>query len=163
MGLYRDGTPKSGGVYIIKRADSPFRAFSIVRNPEEFGRIAINSAKQIILQRLNEIKKDTIYSEFKAKEGELIIGYIQRIRGDMIFVDLGSYEGILPRKNQIPNEHYQISDRVKTIIEEVKKTKKGNVSVVLSRASNNFVKKLFEIEIPEIYDNSIQIYRNLRT
>jgi len=85
-------------------------------NPEEFGRIAIYSAKQIILQRLKELKKDNIFSEFKQKEGEITIGYIQRIRGDVIYVDLGNYEGILPKKNQIPGEQYNASDKVKAIV-----------------------------------------------
>ena len=67
-------------------------------NPEDFGRIAIHAAKQIVIQRLKEIKKDNIFSDFKEKKDELIIGYIQRIRGDNIFVDLGNYEGILPKK-----------------------------------------------------------------
>ena len=131
-------------------------------NPEEFGRIAIHSAKQIILQRLREIKKDNIFSDFKAKEGELIIGYIQRIRGDTIYVDLGNYEGVLPKKNRNPHEVYQQGDRIKTIIEEVKKTNKGNISVILSRTSTNFVKKLFEVEIPEIYDKTVQIEKIVR-
>src|SRR4030042_1255780 len=121
-------------------------------NPEDFGRIAIHSAKQIILQRLREIKKDSIYSDFKAKEGELIIGYVQRIKGDTIYVDLGNYEGVLPKKNKSPLETYRQGDRIKTIIEEVKKSGKGSVSIILSRTSSNFVKKLFEVEIPEIYN-----------
>jgi len=131
-------------------------------NPENFGRIAIHSAKQIIMQRLREIKKDNIYSDFKDKEGELIIGYIQRIRGDTIYVDLGNYEGVLPKKNQAPHENYQQGERLKTIIEEVKKNKKGNVMIILSRSSTNFIKKLFEVEIPEIYDNEIHIHKIVR-
>ncbi len=131
-------------------------------NPEDFGRIAIHSAKQIILQRLREIKKDSIYSDYKAKEGELIIGYVQRIKGDTIYVDLGNYEGVLPKKNRSPLETYRQGDRIKTIIEEVKKTGKGSVSVILSRTSTNFVKKLFEVEIPEIYDKTVQIEKIVR-
>lgn len=131
-------------------------------NPEDFGRIAIHSAKQIILQRLKEIKKDTIFSEFKAKEGELIIGYIQRIRGDTIYIDLGTYEGILPKGNQASHENYQVGDRIKTIIEEVKKTQKGNVSVILSRTSVDFIKRLIEVEIPEVYDKAVEIFKIVR-
>ncbi len=131
-------------------------------NPEDFGRIAIHSAKQIILQRLREIKKDSIYSDFKAKEGELIIGYVQRIKGDTIYVDLGNYEGVLPKKNKSPLETYRQGDRIKTIIEEVKKSGKGSVSIILSRTSPNFVKKLFEVEIPEIYDKTVQIEKVVR-
>ena len=131
-------------------------------NPEDFGRIAIHSAKQIILQRLREIKKDSIYSDFKAKEGEIIIGYVQRIKGETIYVDLGNYEGVLPRKNRSSLETYRQGERIKTIIEEVKKTGKGSISVILSRTSTNFVKKLFEVEIPEIYDKTVQIEKIVR-
>jgi N utilization substance protein A len=131
-------------------------------NPEDFGRIAIHSAKQIILQRLRELKKNNIFSEFKDKQGELIIGYIQRIRDDNIYIDLGNYEGVLPKKNQAPHEHYQQGDRIKTIIDEVKKTKKGNITIILSRTSPDFIKRLFEVEIPEIYDNEIQIHKIVR-
>ncbi len=131
-------------------------------NPEDFGRIAIHSAKQIILQRLRELKKSNIFTEFKEKQGELIIGYIQRIRDDNIYIDLGNYEGILPKKNQAPHEHYQQGDRIKTIIDDVKKTKKGNITVLLSRTSPDFIKRLFEVEIPEIYDNEIQIHKIVR-
>lgn len=131
-------------------------------NPEDFGRIAIHSAKQIILQRLREIKKDSIYSDFKAKEGEIIIGYVQRIKGETIYVDLGNYEGVLPKKNRSSLETYRQGDRIKTIIEEVKKTGKGSISIILSRTSTNFVKKLFEVEIPEIYDKTVQIEKIVR-
>ena len=131
-------------------------------NPENFGRIAIHSAKQIILQRLREIKKDSIYSDFKAKEGEIIIGYVQRLKGETIYVDLGNYEGVLPKKYRSPLETYRQGERIKTIIEEVKKTGKGSISVILSRTSTNFVKKLFEVEIPEIYDKTVQIEKIVR-
>ncbi len=131
-------------------------------NPEDFGRIAIHAAKQIILQRLKELKKNNLFSEFKEKEGELIIGYIQRIRGDNIYVDLGSYEGIITKRGQAPHENYQQGERIKALVEEVKKTKKGNVNVILSRTSENFIKKLLEVEIPEIYDKEIQIFKIVR-
>ncbi len=147
---------------IINNDSEPGDMMLVPCNPEDFGRVAIHSAKQVILQRLKEIKKDSIFSDFKTKEGELIIGYIQRIRGDTIYVDLGTYEAVLPKKNQTPHEHYQSRDRIKTIIEAVRKTKRGNVSIILSRSSVDFVKKLIEIEIPEIYDNSVQIFKIVR-
>ena len=131
-------------------------------NPEEFGRIAIHSAKQIILQRLKEIEKNTLFSDFKSKEGELIIGYIQRIRDNSIYVDIGNFEGILPKSNQSPHEVYHTGDRIKTLVQNVKQNKKGNVSVFLTRTSPDFVKKLLEVEIPEIYDKTIQIFKIVR-
>ncbi|MBN2544849.1 MAG: transcription termination factor NusA [Spirochaetes bacterium] len=131
-------------------------------NPEEFGRIAIHSAKQIIFQRLKEMKKDTVYSDYKAKIGELIIGYVQRVRGDTIYIDLGNYEGILPKKNQAAHEIYKPGDRIKTIVEDVKKTNKGNINIILSRTSTEFIKRLLEVEIPEIYDKVIEIKKIAR-
>lgn len=137
-------------------------AMLIPCNPEEFGRIAIHSAKQIILQRLKEIEKHSVFSDLKGKQGELIIGYIQRIRDETIYIDLGSYEGILPKKNQAPHEVYQMGERLKTVVQEVKQNKQGNVSVILSRTSPEFVRKLIELEIPEIYDKTVQIFKIVR-
>ncbi len=131
-------------------------------NPEEFGRIAVHLAKQIILQRLKEIEKNSIYSDFKSKQGELIIGYIQRIKNDTMYVNLGNFEGVLPKTNQAPHESYQVGDRIKALVQDVKSTKQGNISVVLSRRSPEFVKKLIEVEIPEIYDKTIQIFKIVR-
>ena len=131
-------------------------------NPEEFGRIAIHSAKQIILQRLKEIEKNAVFSDLKAKQGELIIGYIQRVKNDTIYVDIGNFEGILPKKNQAPHESYQIGERIKTLVCDVKQTKNGNVSAILTRTSPDFVRKLIEVEIPEIYDKTVQIFKIAR-
>jgi transcription termination/antitermination protein NusA len=131
-------------------------------NPEEFGRIAIHSAKQIILQRLKEIEKNTVFSDLKSKQGELIIGYIQRVRNDAIYVDIGNFEGVLPKRNQSPHETYAVGERIKTLVSEVKQTKNGNINVVLTRTSADFVKKLIEVEIPEIYDKTVQIFKIVR-
>jgi transcription termination/antitermination protein NusA len=131
-------------------------------NPEEFGRIAIHSAKQIILQRLKEIEKNAVFSDLKAKQGELIIGYIQRIKNETIYVDIGNFEGILPKKNQAPHESYQVGERIKTLVCDVKQTKNGNVSAILTRTSPDFVKKLIEVEIPEIYDKTVQVFKIVR-
>lgn len=131
-------------------------------NPEEFGSIAINSAKQIILQKLKEIEKNTKFSDFKAKEGEIIIGYVQRIRNNNIYVDLGKIEGVLTKKNQSPLENYQVGDRIKCLVEQVVKNKNGNLNVLLSRTSPDFIKKLMEIEIPEIYEKIVNIFKIVR-
>jgi len=131
-------------------------------NPEEFGSIAINSAKQIILQKLKEIEKNSKFSDLKAKQGELIIGYVQRIKNNNIYVDLGKSEGILPKKNQSPLENYQIGDRIKCLVEEVVKTNSGNTNVILTRTSPEFIKKLLEVEIPEIYEKVVNIFKIVR-
>lgn len=131
-------------------------------NPEDFGTIAINSAKQIILQKLKEIEKNVKFSDFKSKEGEIIIGYVQRIKNNNIYVDLGKIEGVLPRKNQSPLENYQVGDRIKCLVESVIKNKNNNISVLLSRVSPEFIKKLLEIEIPEIYEKIVNIFKIVR-
>ncbi len=130
-------------------------------NPQDFGRAAVQSAKQKAKQMLRDIQKDTLYSEFKEKEGEMIIGYYQRERNGDIFVDLGKTEGLLPRRFQSPRESYQPNDRIKAVIHEVEKTAMG-LRIILSRTHTDLVTKLFELEVPEIYDNSIEIFKIVR-
>ena len=130
-------------------------------NPKEFDRAAIQSARQRAWQNLREIQKDTLYSEFKDKEGEMIIGYYQREKNGNIFVDLGKTEGILPKKYQSPREEYHMGDRIKSYIYEVNKNQNG-LQIVLSRTHADFVKKVFELEVPEIYDKTVEIYKIVR-
>lgn len=130
-------------------------------DPKSFDRLAVQSAKQNAKQNLREIQKDTLYSEFKEKVGEMIIGYYQRERNDNIFVDLGKTEGILPRRFQSPREVYRPNDRLKCLIYEVNKTP-GGLQIVLSRSHAEFVKKVFELEVPEIYDKTIEVFKIVR-
>jgi N utilization substance protein A len=130
-------------------------------NPREFDRVSVQSAKQKARQSLREIQKDTLYSEFKDKVGEMIIGYYQRERNGNIYVDLGKTEGILPKKYQSPREIYHPNDRIKALIYEVVKTPTG-LQIVLSRNHAEFVKKIFELEVPEIYDKTIEIFKIVR-
>ena len=130
-------------------------------NPKEFDRVSVQSAKQKARQGLREIQKDTLYSEFKDKVGEMIIGYYQRERNGNIYVDLGTTEGILPKKYQSPREIYHPNDRIKALIYEVVKTPTG-LQIVLSRNHSEFVKKIFELEVPEIYDKTIEIMKIVR-
>ncbi len=130
-------------------------------DPKDFDRISIQSAKQKARQTLREIQKDTLYSEFKSKEGEMIIGYYQREKDGDIFIDLGKTEGLLPKRLQSPREYYHQGDRIKTLIYSVEKAPKG-VSIILSRTHTDFVKKLFEIEVPEVYDRTVEIYKIVR-
>jgi N utilization substance protein A len=125
-------------------------------NPEEFGRIAAQTARQVVRQRLREIEKDVVYNEYKQREGEMIVGYYQRERAGMIYINLGRAEGIMPRSHQSPREHYKIGDRVKALLLEVRKDAKGP-QIVLSRAHPDFIKKIFELEVPEIADGTIVI------
>jgi len=130
-------------------------------DPLEFDRGAIQSAKQNAKQTLREINKDTLYSEYKGKEGEMIIGYHQRERNGNIFVDLGKIEGILPKRFQSPRESYRPNDRIKALIYEVNKTPAG-LQVILSRTHTDFVRRVFELEVPEIYDNTVEIFKIVR-
>ena len=130
-------------------------------NPKEFDRVSVQSAKQKAKQTLREIQKDTLYSEFKDKVGEMIIGYYQRERNGNIFVDLGKIEGILPKKYQSPREIYRPNDRIKALIYEVNKTPSG-LQIVLSRTHTDFVKRIFELEVPEVYDQTVEIFKIVR-
>jgi len=130
-------------------------------NPMEFDRGAVQSAKQKARQNLREIQKDTLYSEFKEKEGEMIIGYYQRERNGNIFVDLGKTEGLLPKRYQSPREIYRPNDRIRAYIHEVAKAANG-LQIILSRTHPEFVKKIFELEVPEIYDGTVEIFKIVR-
>lgn len=130
-------------------------------DPTGFDRGAVQSAKQNAKQTLREINKDTLYSEYKGKEGEMIIGYHQRERNGNIFVDLGKIEGILPKRFQSPRETYRANDRIKALIYEVNKTPSG-LQVILSRTHTEFVRRIFELEVPEIYDNTVEIFKIVR-
>ncbi|HEY8462516.1 MAG TPA: transcription termination factor NusA [Bacillota bacterium] len=124
--------------------------------PKEFGRIAAQTAKQVVVQRIREAERSIIYEEFANRVGDLITGIVQRFEQRNIFVDLGRLEGILPANEQMPNERYEQGTRLKTYIVEVKKTTKGP-QVLLSRARTGLLKRLLELEVPEIQDGLVEI------
>ena len=130
-------------------------------DPKQFDRIAVQSAKQQTHQSIRKIQKDSLFSEFKDKEGEIIIGYYQRERNGTIYVDIGKMEGILPKKYQSPREIYHVNDRIKALIAEVKKEDSG-LQIVLSRTHTDFVRAIFELEVPEIYDKTVEIHKIVR-
>jgi N utilization substance protein A len=130
-------------------------------DPKQFDRIAVQSAKQKAHQTIRDIQKDSLFSEYKDKEGEIIIGYYQRERNGTIYVDLGKMEGILPKKFQSPRETYHVNDRIKALIAEVKKDQSG-LQIVLSRTHTEFVRAIFELEVPEIYDKTVEIHKIVR-
>ena len=130
-------------------------------DPKQFDRGAVQSAKQTAHQSIREIQKDSLYSEFKDKVGEIIIGYYQRDRNGSIYVDLGKTEGVLPKKFQSQREVYHVNDRIKALIVEVNKEKTG-LQIVLSRTHTEFVRAIFEIEVPEIYDKTVEIHKIVR-
>lgn len=130
-------------------------------DPREFDRISVQSAKQTAHQSIRDIQKDSLYSEYKDKVGEIIIGYYQRERNGNIYVDLGKVEGIFPKKFQSPRETYRQNDRIKALISEVRKTQTG-LQIVLSRTDPDFVRRILELEVPEIYDRTVEIHKIVR-
>jgi N utilization substance protein A len=122
----------------------------------DYGRIAAQTAKQVILQKIREAEKEAILSEYQSKEGEIISGIIQRMEGRNIFFDIGKTLGILTREEQVPGEFYRPGQRLKVYILKVEKTPKGPV-IFLSRAYPKLISKLFELEVPEISSGQVQI------
>ena len=127
----------------------------------DFDYSAVQAASQKARQLLRDIQKDSLYSEFKQKEGQLIFGYIQREKDGNIFVDLGRTEGFLPKKYQSPRETYKLNERLKCYVHEVSKNG-PHVSITLSRTHSEFVRRLFENEVPELADGSIEIKNIVR-
>lgn len=130
-------------------------------DPRNFARSAVSAGKQTAHQGLNESFKDNLYNEYKDKIGEIIIGYYQREKAGNIFVDLGKVEGILPVKFQSPREKYEKNDRIKALIVDIKKLN-GGIQVVLSRSDPEFVRSIIELEVPEIYDKTVEIHKIVR-
>ena len=128
---------------------------------KEFNRQSVQIAKQTAQKSIREIQKDSLYSDFKDKVGEIIIGYYQRERNGTIYVDLGKMEGILPKKYQSSRETYHLNDRIKALIKEVNKSPTG-LQVVLSRTDPEFVRAIFEVEVPEVYDKTVEIHKIVR-
>ncbi len=129
--------------------------------PWEFGRIAAQTAKQVILQRVREAQREGIYSEFIGKEGQIVRGVVDRIERRNIIVELGKAEGILPEREQIPGERFNPGDRLRAYLFEVKKTAKGP-QITLSRTHPGFLARLFETEIPEIVEGIVQVKATAR-
>ena len=140
--------------------DSKFELDDIVKieikPKKDFGRIAAQTARQVILQKIREAERESIFSEFYGRESDILTGVVQRESKGNIFVDLGKIEGVLSVNEQIPGEVYNPGDRIKVVILEVKNTGKG-ASIMLSRSHPNLVKRLFELEVPEIHDGTIEI------
>ena len=125
--------------------------------PKDFGRIAAQTAKQVIIQKIREAERTIIFSEFNDRKGEIVSGIIQKADGQSVIIDLGKLEGIMPLKEQIPTENYRVNEKIKGYVLDVEKGAKGNVQVIVSRSTNDFIRKLFEFEIPEIYEGLIEI------
>ncbi|MCI8392996.1 MAG: transcription termination/antitermination protein NusA [Clostridia bacterium] len=126
-------------------------------NPRNFGRIAAQTAKQVIIQKLREAERDLVFSEFNERKGEIVSGIVQKADTGTIILDLGKLEGIMPAKEQISIEKFRVNDKVKAYVIDVVRGTKGAPQVIVSRTAPDFVKKLFEFEIPEIYEGLIEV------
>lgn len=124
--------------------------------PESYGRMAAQTAKQVIIQKLREMERDMVFNEFKGKENEVVGGIVQRREGRFVFVDIGKAIGLLPAEEQIYSERYNPGERIKIFIKEVREGHKGP-EIILSRRSDEILKKIFYLEIPEIANNLVEI------
>lgn len=142
-----------------REIDYRYEAGDIVEyqvTPRDFGRIAAQTAKQVVVQRIREAERGMIFDDYITRQGEIVTGTVQRLAGETMFINLGKTEGILSANEQVPGETYKINDRLKVFIMDVKKTTKGP-QVFLSRSHPGLVKRLFELEVPEIGDGTVEI------
>ena len=154
------------GLAYAKQLDPRFEVGDTIDFPipnDNFKRTAAHSAKATLRQKLRELERNSIYEDFKNRQGELVTGIVHRKSNRTIFVDLGRTEGILPTKEQVPGENFNVHDRIKAYIMDVKKPDPANnkgesgSQIFLSRSHPGFVKKLFEMEVPEIMDGIVEI------
>jgi N utilization substance protein A len=122
----------------------------------EFGRIAAQTAKQVVIQKIREAEKDVVFSEYSARIGEIISGGIYRFDKGNIVVDLGKTEAMIPKREQSPREEFRQGDRIRAYLLDVKKENRGP-QIVLSRSHKNFIKRLFELEVPEIFEGIVEV------
>jgi N utilization substance protein A len=122
----------------------------------EFGRIAAQTAKQVIIQRVKEAERESVFQAYKARVGELVGGIVQRVAKGNVIINLGKAEAILPPREQLPREDYRVGDRIRACITDVKKLPRG-AQIVLSRTHPGLLAKLLEIEVPEIYEGIVEI------
>lgn len=129
--------------------------------PKDFGRVAAQAAKQVMIQKLREAERGSIYEEFSGREGDVVTGTVKWSESRTIFVDLGRVEGILPYQEQIEGEVFHPNDKIKCYVYEVRKTTKGP-EIILSRSHPGLLKRLFELEVPEIYSGTVEIKNVVR-
>jgi len=124
--------------------------------PKDFGRIAAQTAKQVIIQKIKDAERENVFEEFRKRKGELITGIVKRVSHGNVYVGIGKAETVLPHREQSPRENFKPGDRIRAYLLEVEKGPRG-AQVVLSRTSPELVRALFELEVPEIYDGTIEI------
>jgi N utilization substance protein A len=124
--------------------------------PKDFGRIAAQTAKQVVVQRIREAERGLIFEEYANRESDIVTGVVQRLENRNLIVDLGKTEAVLTPQEQMPGENYRFGDRIKAYVLEVKRTPKGP-QIILSRTHPGLLKRLFELEVPEIHDGTVEI------
>lgn len=124
--------------------------------PKDFGRIAAQTARQAIMQRIRQIEKDMIYDEFKDRAGEIVSGTVRRFERSDVVIDLGRFEAIMPSRERVPTEEYSVGDRIRAYVVAVENGARGP-EIILSRSHPNFVRRLFEVEVSEISDRTVEI------
>lgn len=142
-----------------RRLDPGYEVGDVIERevtPKNFGRIAAQTAKQVVIQRIREAEREMVYEEFVDRENDIITSIVQRIEQKNVIVDLGRTEAVLPPTEQMPNDEYKQGERIKTYITEVRRTTKGP-QILISRTHPGLLKRLFELEVPEIYDGTVEI------
>lgn len=150
---------KSAKIEGGKKSDKPKLEDKIVIELEphsDFGRIAAQTAKQVISQRLREAEKDILFAEYKGKEGQLINGYVQQVEGPNVIMNIGKLNGLMIASDQIPGQSYYPGQRLKVLVYTVEETPKGP-RVLVTRSSGDFIGKLFELEVPEISSGAVEV------
>ncbi len=130
--------------------------------PKDFGRISAQTAKQVIIQKIREAEREIVFSEYADRQGEIVSGLVQRVDKNIMIVDLGKIEGIMTANEQVEGEEYKVNDKIKAYVLEVQQNSKGVPQMLISRTHPGFVKRLFELEIPEIYEGLIEIKNIVR-
>src|SRR5215211_1235364 len=128
----------------------------IEKTPENFGRIAAQTVKQVVLQKIRDYERDTVYEEFQDKQGEVLNGTVQRADSRAVIVELGKAEAVMPVREQVPTERYRPGQRVKVYLVEVNRDQRGP-QLIVSRSHPNLIRRLFEMEVPEIYSGAVEI------
>jgi len=127
-----------------------------LESKSDFGRVAAQTAKQVIIQRIREAERDSMFEEYKEKEGEVLSGTVQRIEGRTVFVDIGKSTGVLFPADQIKDEHYRMGQRIKVYLAKVESDPKGP-GITLSRTAPEMIRRLFELEVPEIFAGTVEL------
>lgn len=157
-----EGEPEEGNDMSLAEAqaiDGRYEVGDIVETevtPKDFGRIAAQNAKQVVVQRIREAERGQVYERFQSRAQDIVTGVVERVENRNVYIDLGKVEAVLTANEQIPSENYQAHDRMKTYIVEVKRTNKGP-QIMVSRTHPGLLKRLFELEVPEIHDGVVEI------